>query len=71
MRALNRFYRRLHKKKKHPASKCHNAKCGICSIYKLNNIPKRRELRENSKKHLLEGMERTIYLMNSNIKYDI
>lgn len=47
--AQNRHDKKKWKKKKHPASKCGNAKCLICHSDKVFNIPDRQTLRENSK----------------------
>jgi hypothetical protein len=49
MRALNRHYAKIKKKKKHPASLCGKAKCFVCHHDKLLNIPDRRMLRELEK----------------------
>ena len=48
MKALNRHYNEVHKKKAHPASKCRKAKCIICSHAKVLNQPNRQELRAKS-----------------------
>lgn len=48
-RAQNRHDTLKHKKKKHPASKCGNAKCMICHSDKIGGIPDRQILRQNSK----------------------
>lgn len=49
MRAENRHYDKVHKKKSHPASKCGNAKCLICHSAKVMKIPDRQLLRANDK----------------------
>lgn len=48
-RAQNIHDKQKWKKKKHPASKCSNAKCLICHSDKLFEIPDRQILRQNSK----------------------
>ena len=49
MKAENRHYEKVHKKKEHPAAKCGVAKCLVCSGKKVFKIPNRQQLRENSK----------------------
>lgn len=49
MRAENRHYEKVHKKKAHPAAKCRNAKCLICSHVKIMKVKDRQTLREDSK----------------------
>lgn len=49
MRAENRHYDKIHKKKKHPASKCGNAKWLVCHSDKVFNVPDRQRLRQLSK----------------------
>ena len=46
-RAQNRHDTAKHKKKKHPASKCGNAKCTICHSDKVIGIPDRQVRRAN------------------------
>ena len=48
--ALNRHYRIVKDKTKHPSTKCRKAKCMICAYGKVNNIPDRQTKRELSKK---------------------
>jgi len=43
----NRHDKQKWKKKKHPASKCGNAKCMICHSDKLGGIPDRKTIRAN------------------------
>jgi len=50
VRAQNRHDKEKWKKKKHPASKCGDAKCLICHSAKVLKMPNRKLLRENSKK---------------------
>lgn len=47
MRAQNRHDKEKWKKKKHPASKCGNAKCMICHSDKILEIPDRQQKRAN------------------------
>lgn len=49
MKALNRHYEKVYKKKAHPASKCDNAKCLVCHPQKVLKIPNKKLLQENSK----------------------
>lgn len=49
MKAENRHYDKVHKKKKHPAEKCNNAKCTICHTAKVLGLPSKKLLQENSK----------------------
>ena len=48
MKAENRHYDKVHKKKAHPAAKCGNAKCMICSSAKVLDIPTRQQMRADS-----------------------
>ncbi len=48
MKALNRHYDKINKKKAHPASKCRKAKCTICHSAKVLGLPSRQELRQKS-----------------------
>jgi len=50
-RAQNRHDKAKWKKKKHPKSKCGNAKCFICHSDKLLNMPDRQTLRQIIKGH--------------------
>ena len=47
-RALNRHNEKKFKKKEHPAAKCGNARCLICSGAKVLKIPNRQRLIEKS-----------------------
>lgn len=47
-RSQNIHDKKKWKKKKHPASKCHRAKCFICHSDKLFDIPDRQLMRANS-----------------------
>jgi hypothetical protein len=49
MKAENRHYDEVHKKKAHPASKCSNKKCLVCHSGKVMKIPTKKILQENSK----------------------
>ena len=49
MKAENRHFDKVHKKKEHPTSKCNNTKCLICHSGKVLKIPTRKILQENSK----------------------
>lgn len=49
MRSENRHYKKVHKKKEHPAAKCGNARCMVCSGIKVLKIPNRQQLKEKSK----------------------
>jgi len=49
MKAENRHYDKVHKKKQYPAAKCGNAKCLICHSDKVMGIKNRQILRQNSK----------------------
>jgi len=44
MKAENRHYDKVHKKKEHPAAKCGNAKCLICHSGKVLKIPTKKML---------------------------
>ena len=44
MKAENRHYDKVHKKKAHPAAKCRNAKCLICHSGKVLKIPTKKML---------------------------
>lgn len=48
MRAENRHYTDKYKKKKHPASKCGNAKCMICHSDKVSGVPTRQQRRADA-----------------------
>ena len=48
MKAENRHYDKVHKKKAHPAAKCGNAKCMVCSGQKVLDIPTRQQMRADS-----------------------
>ena len=45
MKAENRHYDKVHKKKAHPAAKCKKAKCLICHSKKVLKIPTRQQKR--------------------------
>jgi len=47
-RAQNIHDKNKWKKKKHPASKCGNAKCMICHSDKILEIPDRQTMRANA-----------------------
>jgi hypothetical protein len=47
MKAENRHYETVKKKKKHPASKCGNAKCLICHLGKVCDIPTKKMIQDN------------------------
>jgi hypothetical protein len=49
MKAENRHYDKVHKKKAHPAAKCGNTKCIICHSGKVLKIPTKKMLQEQSK----------------------
>lgn len=49
MKAENRHYNKVHKKKAHPAAKCSNKKCLICHTNKILKVPNRQQLIEKSK----------------------
>jgi hypothetical protein len=51
MKAENRHYESVHKKKAHPAAKCGKAKCMVCSYKKVLKIPNRQQLIELSKNY--------------------
>lgn len=53
-RAQNRHDTLKHKKKKHPASKCGNAKCMVCHSDKILGIPDRRQMRAEEIKQLTD-----------------
>jgi hypothetical protein len=48
MKAQNRHYDSVHKKKLHPAAKCSNAKCIVCSVRKVLHIQTRQQMRADS-----------------------
>ena len=47
MKAENRHYETVKQKKKHPASKCGNAKCLICHSGKVCDIPTKKMIQDN------------------------
>lgn len=49
MKAENRHYERVHKKKAHPAAKCGNTKCLICHAGKVLKKPTKKILQENAR----------------------
>ena len=49
MKAENRHYDNVHKKKQHPAAKCKQPKCLVCSGAKVLKIPNKQLLIANSK----------------------
>ena len=58
MKALNRHYDLVHKKKRHPSSMCGNAKCLVCHSGKVLKIPTKKMLQEKEKSHqlLVDGL---------------
>jgi hypothetical protein len=49
MKAENRHYDKVHKKKQHPPAKCKQPKCLVCSGVKVLKIPNKQLLIANSK----------------------
>ena len=49
MKAENRHYDLVHKKKEHPAAKCSNAKCIICHANKVFKVKNRQIKRQDAK----------------------
>ena len=46
-RAINRHYEKVKRKKKHPASKCRQPKCFVCSGQKVYKVQNRQTMQIN------------------------
>jgi hypothetical protein len=49
MKSENRHYEKVYKNKEHPAAKCKQPKCLVCSGAKVLKIPNKQQLIQKSK----------------------